>query len=98
PRRGRAPRALAGPRDPAAPASRAQTPRPDGPLVLRPDRARVGLRGVAVRARAGRRSLLHAGRCRQLRRDVAAQRRALADGLRTVAAAGTLLRARRAGG
>src|SRR5439155_22829349 len=55
-----APGALAGARDTAAPEARPQTARPDGTHVLRAHRARLGVRGLAFRAGARGRPVVHA--------------------------------------
>ena len=73
PRRGRrarvAPRPLAGARNHRADAPHAEAARPDGTQPDRHRRARLRVRGIAVRTGPGRRSHLHARRSRSRQRD-----------------------------
>src|SRR5206468_7070354 len=92
------PRSLARSRDLASTEACAEADRPDRSHLLRDDRARLGLRGRAFRARAGSRPLIHARhlrRCATDDRALAVERWAPADELWPVAAPGAVLRRRR---
>ena len=89
---GRAPVALAGPRDRPLHEAHAEARGSDGADVLRAHRAGLRVRRVVVRAGARGRSLLHAPRRQRRERDrvVADERRAAADEQRADASADAL--------